>query len=213
MIRGVIFDLDGVLVRTDELHYRSWRELADAEGIPFDRSVNERLKGLGRLEGLEALLENAPRRYSTREKSALARRKNDRFRGLLAALGPEDAAPGVLGLLAELRQRGVRLAVASSSRNATLILRRLGLLDRFDAVVDGCDISRGKPDPEAFLLAAERLGLPPEECVVVEDAAAGVEAARRAGMTAVGLGGASALPGAAAGFMDLTAITADDLVG
>jgi beta-phosphoglucomutase len=196
MIRGVIFDLDGVLVSTDELHYRAWQQLADAEGIPFDRQINERLRGVSRMESLAIILERAPRSYTPAQRAALADRKNAAYQAMLQELTPADALPGARELIAELRQRGVKLAVASSSKNARLILECLDMTDGFDAIVDGAAITRTKPDPEIFLKSAARLGLPPGECLVVEDAAAGVEAARRAGMSVFGIGRADRLPGA-----------------
>lgn len=188
MIRGVIFDLDGVLVTTDELHYRAWRRLADEEKIPFDRTVNQRLRGIGRMESLEVLLEKARCSYSSEEKTALAERKNSYYRDLLRALTPADVLPGSLRILRELRARGIKVAVGSVSKNTPIIMERVGLADEVDIVVDGNDISRSKPDPEVFLIAAKRMGLKPEECVVVEDAAAGIEAGRRAGMAVFAIG-------------------------
>ncbi|HOW69250.1 MAG TPA: beta-phosphoglucomutase [Phycisphaerae bacterium] len=208
MIRGVIFDLDGVLVTTDELHYQAWRQVADREGIYFDRTINHQLRGVSRMESLEIILERAGRAYTPEEKSALANRKNHLYRELLRTLTAADVLPGVQALLAELRRRGIRLAVASSSKNAPLILSRVGLKDAFDAVADGNDITHSKPDPEVFLLAAERLGLLPEECLVVEDAAAGIEGGRRAGMAVFGIGTPETLPKVerlAAGLADTTA--------
>lgn len=195
MIRGVIFDLDGVLVTTDDLHYRAWKEMADREGIYFDRTINERLRGVSRMESLAIILERATRDYSGAEREALATFKNDRYRELLKTLSPKDLLPGALEAVEALRARGVRTAIGSSSKNTPLILDRLGIRDRFDAVADGNDISKSKPDPEVFLLAAERMGLPAKACLVVEDAVAGIEAARRAGMAILGIGTPESLPG------------------
>ena len=186
--RGVIFDLDGVLVSTDEMHYRAWKALADEEGIPFTEQDNDRLRGVSRMQSLEVLLERAGREYTAEEKEELATRTNRMYQRMLEELTAADRRPGVDGLLRGLQARGARIAVASGSRNARRILERLRLAGAFDAVVTGEEISRAKPDPELFLLAAERLGLSPRECVVVEDAASGVEAARRAGMHVVAVG-------------------------
>jgi beta-phosphoglucomutase len=194
-IRGVIFDLDGVLVSTDDLHFRAWKELAEREGIPFTRQDNERLRGVDRMASLEILLERATRTYSQAEKLALAGSKNDRYRLLLAELGPSNVLPGARELLAGLRERGVRTAVGSSSRNAREILHRLALDALLDVIVDGTDITRSKPDPEVFALAASRMGLSPAECLVVEDAASGVEAALRGGFRVLGIGDPVRLPG------------------
>lgn len=212
MIRAVIFDLDGVLVSTDALHYRSWQELADAEGIPFDRRINERLRGVSRMESLEIVLERAPRSYTDEEKAALAERKNNTYRALLQTLTPADLLPGALETVQALRQRGLRTAVGSSSRNTRLIIERLRLGPYFDVVVDGNDITRSKPDPEVFLRAAERLGLPPRQCLVVEDALAGIESARRAGMPVFGIGTPEQLPGVTHRAPDLAHVSVDDLL-
>ncbi len=190
MVRGVIFDLDGVLVTTDEFHYLSWKEIADAEGIYFDRQINHRLRGVSRMTSLEIVLERSPRRYSESEKLALAERKNEIYRNLLSRLGPGDVMPGAIPLLTDLRHANARIAVGSSSKNTRYIIERLEIGHLLDAVVDGNDIQNSKPDPEVFLTAAARLGLPPADCVVVEDAEAGLEAARRAGMRVVALGSA-----------------------
>ena len=187
MIRGVIFDLDGVLVTTDEMHYRGWARLAEEEGIPFDRKQNERQRGVSRMESLEVMLERATRSYSETEKHAMAERKNAYYRDFLKTLTPADTLPGTREMLTALRTRGIRLAVGSSSRNTPLILQLTGLADAFDAVADGNDITRSKPFPDVFLIAAERLQLPPEDCLVVEDAPAGIEAGRRAGMAVFGI--------------------------
>ncbi|MEW6250055.1 MAG: beta-phosphoglucomutase [Planctomycetota bacterium] len=212
MIRGVIFDLDGVLVTTDELHYRSWQKLAAEEDIPFSRVVNQRLRGISRMESLEIILEACPGRYSAEQKQALCDRKQGYYRAELEALTRANLLPGALETVRELRRRGIRTAVGSSSRNTGLILERLGLRELFDVVVDGNDITRAKPEPEVFLLAAERLGLRPAECLVIEDAVAGVESARRAGMAVFGIGRPGELPGVARLAADLAHVGADELL-
>jgi len=212
MILGVIFDLDGVLVSTDEYHYRSWQRLADEEGIYFDREINHRLRGVSRMVSLEIVLERSRRTYTTDEKSALADRKNSYYRDSLRELTRADLLPGVLATLAALRGRGVRIAVGSSSRNTRLILERIGLTGQMDAVVDGNDITASKPDPKVFLIAAEHLGLKPAECLVVEDATAGIEAARRAGMAVFGIGSPSNLPGVAPLAASLADVTVEELL-
>ncbi|MBP7935298.1 MAG: beta-phosphoglucomutase [Phycisphaerae bacterium] len=213
MIRGVIFDLDGVLLTTDELHYQAWKQMADQEGIYFDRTINHRLRGVSRMESLEILLERASRAYTPEEKSALASCKNHLYRELLQTLTTADVLPGVQALLAELRRRGIRVAVASSSKNAPLILSRVGLEGAFDAVANGNDIIHSKPHPEVFLLAAQRLGLLPGECLVVEDAAAGIEAGRRAGMAVFGIGTPETLPNVERLAASLADTTAEGLLG
>lgn len=188
-IRGIIFDLDGVLVHTDELHFTAWATIASELGIPFDRTVNARLRGVSRAESLALLLEGKPTLdLSEAERDALCEKKNRLYRQSLATLTPADIPPKTRELLAGLRVRGIRLAIGSSSRNAPLILERVGLTDAFDAVVDGSMLTAAKPDPEVFLRAAALLRLAPSVCAVVEDAPAGIQAARRAGMVAIGLG-------------------------
>jgi beta-phosphoglucomutase len=211
-IRGIIFDLDGVLLSTDEFHYRAWKELADREGIPFDRTINHRLRGVSRMDSLNIILEKAGRPYGEEEKAAMADFKNRRYRELLGNLMPEATTPAVWKLLAELRRRGIRLAVGSASKNTPTIMQRVGLDKVIDVVVDGNDITRGKPDPEVFLKAAERLGLKPDECVVVEDAPTGVEAGRRAGMHVLAIGGRELHPDEAWLAPSLDAVSADALL-
>lgn len=211
-VRAVIFDLDGVLVSTDEFHYRAWQRLADEEGIAFDRHVNRRLRGVGRMESLEILLERSPRPYSLAEKAALADRKNGYYRESLRALTPADVLPGVQANLAGLKGQGARIAVASSSRNAPEILRRTGLAGAADATADGNDITRSKPDPEVFLIAARRLGVEPAECLVVEDAAAGIEAAAAAGMKSLAIGAAAGHPQADRSAADLASVAVDEML-
>jgi len=195
MIKGVIFDLDGVLVSTDDFHYLAWKSIADQEGIPFSREINHRQRGVSRMESLEILLEQAPRAYAEAEKLALADEKNRRYVEYLARLRPEDTLPGARECLRALRALRVKVAVGSSSRNTPAILRQTRLDALLDAVADGNGITRSKPDPEVFLLAAERLALPPAVCLVVEDAPAGIEAGRRAGMPCLGIGDDETLPG------------------
>ena len=208
MVLGVIFDLDGVLVTTDEFHYLAWKKLAEQERLPFSRELNQRLRGVGRMESLEIILEQTDRRYTDARKMEMASRKNATYRRMLAGLTAADRLPGAMDMVRSLKQLGVKVAVGSSSRNTPLILERTGLADQFEVVVDGNDISRSKPDPEVFLLAAQRLGLRPAECLVVEDAPAGVEAARRAGMPVLAIDSRNALgdePFRAASLADLTA--------
>ena len=206
LIQAVIFDLDGVIVSTDEYHFRAWKQLADAEGIPFTRHDNERLRGVSRMESLEILLEKASRAYHEEEKLAMAERKNALYVASLAALQPTDILPGVTAVLNELRRRGIKLAIGSSSKNAGPILKAIGLANAFNAVVDGTHIRRSKPDPEVFQLAGERVGVPPAHCLVVEDADAGVEAALAAGMMVLAVGSAAQHPRATLRAPDLTSL-------
>ena len=188
--QGIIFDLDGVLCSTDEYHYRAWKAMADRLGIPFDRERNNLLRGVSRMASLDIILEKADRAFSPEEKQALAQEKNDHYRELLAEMSPADLSADVLHTLQSLRAGGLLLAVGSSSRNTPFILDRLGLGSFFDAVADGNCITRSKPDPEVFLKAAEFLGLPPEACLVVEDAHSGVEAAVSGGFDCAAVGDA-----------------------
>lgn len=194
-LRAVVFDLDGVLTDTAELHFQAWRRLADEESLPFDRVLNERLKGVGRLDSLGIILDHAGRAVpDPAERARLAERKNAHFAELIRRLTPADLLPGMGPLLADLRAAGVRTAIASASHNAPEVIRRLEIGQAIDAVVDPRGLVRGKPDPEIFLAAAETLGVRPEDCVGIEDAAVGIEAIRAAGMVAVGIG--PSLPGA-----------------
>lgn len=190
MLKGVIFDLDGVICFTDEYHYLAWKELADGEGIYFDREINNRLRGVSRMASLEIILERAGRAYTDAEKTNMAESKNETYRRLLARMTPEDVSSETLETLTQLRQRGLRLAIGSSSRNARFILQRIGLIDFFDAISDGNNITRSKPDPEVFLKAAQMLDLEPADCLVVEDAHAGIQAAHDGGFRSAALGDA-----------------------
>jgi len=191
MFKAVIFDLDGVILSTDDFHYRAWKKLADREGITFDREINERLRGVSRMESLAIILERAEKDYSEDEKEEMATFKNDFYRGSLGQLKPADIFPGVTELLNVLKKRGIRSAIGSSSKNARFILERTGMLEAFDAISDGTNITNSKPDPEVFLKAAQMLDVAPESCLVVEDADSGIEAAKAAGMTALGVGPAA----------------------
>jgi len=192
--RGVIFDLDGVIVTTDDCHYRAWKRLAGEENIAFDKVVNERLRGVSRMESLEIVLERAGRTYTDAEKGEMAARKNGYYLDLIRELTPADIMPGAMDFVERARNAGCKIAIGSSSKNAPVILRQIGLDGYFDAVADGNEISRSKPDPEVFLKAAEKLGLPPAACLVVEDAGAGIEAGRAAGMDTLGVGAAARSP-------------------
>jgi beta-phosphoglucomutase len=190
-IRAVVFDLDGVIVSTDHFHFLAWKELADTLGLPFDEVRNHALRGVSRMESLETLLGERTAAFSPSEKASLAETKNTRYRELLQGLTPDHILPGVKHYLDACSAAGLRVAIASSSRNARFILERIGLDARFDAVVDGNDIARSKPDPEVFLKAADALGLSPEACLVVEDAEAGVTAALAANMPCLAVGAAA----------------------
>jgi len=189
-----IFDLDGVIVSTDEYHYLAWKTIADQEGIKFDRKTNNMLRGVSRMASLDIILKEAEKKYSDEKKQQLADNKNKIYRQYLQNLNPKDMLPHVMEVLKYLRNAGYLLAVGSSSRNTRTILLRLGLGDYFDAVADGTEIKKSKPDPEVFLKAAEKLGVNPERCVVVEDATAGIEAAKRGNMLAIAINDAKNSP-------------------
>lgn len=185
-IRAFIFDLDGVITDTSEFHYLAWSRLADEEGIPFSREENELLRGVSRRESLRILLKGREIPEETAE--AWMDRKNGYYVNLLQTIAPQNILPGVMNLLHELKQAGIHAAIASSSKNAPLVIEKLKLQPYLDAIVDGSMVSRSKPAPDLFLKAAELVAAGPEDCLVVEDAAAGVEAGKAAGMATLGLG-------------------------
>ncbi|MDO9628646.1 MAG: beta-phosphoglucomutase [Acholeplasmataceae bacterium] len=185
MIKAVIFDLDGVIVSTDELHFLAWKYISDQEHIEFSKTINHRLRGVSRMASLEIILEKAKRAYSNEEKEALAEKKNNYYIELLSSLTPKDILPHVLEVLGKLKEKGIKIAIGSSSKNAKAILRQIRLIDIFDEVADGNDIINSKPAPDVFLIAAKKLGLNPKDCAVVEDAVVGIEAAKAAQMTAI----------------------------
>ena len=191
-IKGLIFDLDGVIVFTDHYHYLAWKKVADELGVYFDKEINNRLRGVSRMASLEIILENYHGEpLSEEQKLEIATRKNDIYRDSLKLLSRQDCTDEVRNTLAELRRRGYKLSIGSSSKNAKFILERIELLDAFDAISDGTNITKSKPDPEVFLKGAEFLGLKPEECAVIEDAYAGIDAAKDGGMIGVAIGDAT----------------------
>lgn len=189
--KGIIFDLDGVICFTDKYHYRAWKALADELGIYFDEKINDRLRGVSRMASLDIILEKSDGTYSEEEKLSFAERKNETYRKLLSEMSPADISAEVRDTLTALKKAGLRLAVGSSSKNTPLILGKTDTGKYFDAVSDGNNISRSKPDPEVFLKAAEYLGLKPEECLVVEDAFSGIDAGVAGGFKTAGIGPAS----------------------
>lgn len=191
-VKGLIFDLDGVIVFTDQFHYQAWKKMADKMGIYFDEEINNRLRGVSRMESLSIILKKYDgEELSLEEKEKLAEQKNTYYRNLLKTMTPEDVSDEVRETLEELRKRGYKIAIGSSSQNAKMILNQVGLTDAFDEISDGTNIVRSKPDPEVFLKAADFLGLEPEECAVVEDAYAGIDAAKAGKMTAIAIGDAT----------------------
>jgi beta-phosphoglucomutase len=211
-IKAVIFDLDGVVVSTDDYHYRAWKAMADEEGIYFDRTINERLRGVSRMESLEIILEKANKEYSGEERIQMAEKKNSLYRELLNELAPSDILTGVMKVLEELKERKIKIAIGSSSKNTPMILEKIGLKNYFDEVADGNEIKNSKPDPEVFLLAAKKLNINTEECLVVEDADAGVEAALAGKMKVLAVGYASSNPKANYKFKDLSLLDVGEIL-
>ena len=194
MIQAVIFNLDGVLISTHDCHYQAWKQLAAEQGIPFNDQIYRRMEGMKRMDSLQLLLKRAERQYTMGEMWALSVRKNDLFNELVDQLKADSILPGTVETLYALREKNVKTAVSSSSENATGILRKLGLDSLLDAIIDGTQIEKGKPDPEAFLTAARKLSVPTGSCLVVENTEAGVEAAKAAGMKYAALGDALGSP-------------------
>jgi beta-phosphoglucomutase len=187
-MRAAIFDLDGVIVDTAKYHYLAWKRLANEHGFDFTEKDNERLKGVSRVRSLEILLEIGGLHLDDATKSQMAIQKNDWYVDYISRMDESEILPGVVEYVKSIRSKGIKTAIGSASKNTPLILKRLGIASLFDVIVDGNKVSKAKPDPEVFLRAAKELNVPPAECVVFEDAEAGIEAALRAGMKAVGIG-------------------------
>ena len=213
MIKAVLFDLDGVLVSTDEYHYRSWKKLSAEEGFGFfSHEFNHKFRGVARMECVEIITKASGKNYTPEQKQELADRKNRYFAESLSTVTTEVLLPGALSTLQELRKRGIKTAVASNSRNAKTIIEQSQIKELLDTIVDGYDIKNSKPDPEVFLLAAKNVGIPPAQCLVVEDAISGIESARRAGMKTLGIGTKERLPNANVVIPNLAAISVDELL-
>ena len=186
--KGLIFDLDGVIVDTARFHFLAWKKIADELGISFTAQDNERLKGVSRMASFEIILELGGRSMEEAEKEEWCRRKNDIYVAYIMKLTPDDILPGVDAFINGAKEKGYRCALGSASKNSSLILGRLGISDYFDAIVDGTKVSRAKPDPEVFTRGCQELGLEPRACIVFEDSFSGIEAAHNGGMKAVGVG-------------------------
>jgi beta-phosphoglucomutase len=185
--KAIIFDLDGVLTDTSEYHYQAWKHLADDEGIPFTREENDaHLRGVGRRDSLLYLLKG--RKVSEAQMQEMMERKNRYYADLIKNMSPEEVVPGGVDLLREIRQSGIKTAIASASKNTMTVLRRLDLVSCFDGIADGNSVVRGKPAPDVFIFAAGLVKTPTRHCLGVEDASAGIEAIKAAGMTALGIG-------------------------
>jgi beta-phosphoglucomutase len=189
-LQAFIFDLDGVITDTAEYHYLAWKALGEEIGIPFTREFNEELKGVSRMDSLEKILALGQKQneFSEQEKLALATKKNEHYVRLIANITPDDILPGIKELIADIKEKGYKLGLASVSKNAFTVMESLELKDKFDVIVDAATIAKGKPDPEIFLTAAKLLQVEPSACIGIEDAAAGVESIKGAGMFAVGVG-------------------------
>lgn len=194
--RAALFDLDGVIVDTAKYHYLAWKRLANELGFDFTEEYNERLKGVSRMRSLEILLEIGGLDLDEEVKMALAERKNNWYVEYIKEMDESELLPGARECLVRLRAKGVKAALGSASKNTPTILNRLRIVNLFDAIIDGNKVSKAKPDPEIFLLAAQELGVNPGDCVVFEDAEAGLQAAKTAGMYAVGIGKADVLKSA-----------------
>lgn len=187
-IKACLFDLDGVVVDTAKYHFIAWKELAKELGFDFTEADNERLKGVSRVRSLEILLEIGGIELDDERKEQLAAQKNENYVSYIRKMKPDEILPGVEDFLGELKKNGILIALGSASKNAPLILKQIGLTHLFDAIIDGNSVSKAKPDPEVFLKGAEALNVEPTDCVVFEDAQAGIEAARNAGMHVIGIG-------------------------
>ena len=192
-IQACIFDLDGVIVDTARYHYKAWKRLANELGFDLTPEQNEKMKGIGRMESLEMLLEMGNKPATKKEKKQLADIKNSWYKEYIGEMQPDDLLPGVVDFLEELTEAHILIAIGSASRNAPAIIRQVQIGRYLDALIDGSKVKKGKPDPEVFLKAAEEMGMPPEHCVVFEDAQAGIEAAKNGGMRAIGVGSPSVL--------------------
>lgn len=188
--KAIIFDLDGVICHTDRYHYLAWKELANKLGVYFDEEINNRLRGVSRMDSLEIILEKYNGILTSKEKESYAEEKNNTYKKLLENMSTKDLSEEVKDTLDHLKKSGIRLAIGSSSKNAKFILKQLGLEGYFDAISDGNNIKRSKPDPEVFLKACEYVGVSPKECLVVEDAKSGLEAAIGGGMDQAAIGDA-----------------------
>ncbi|TGA97111.1 beta-phosphoglucomutase [Sporolactobacillus shoreae] len=189
-MKAVVFDLDGVITDTAKYHFRAWKHLAESIGIHIDEAFNEHLKGIGRMDSLERILKFGGRApdFSEEEKSRLAEQKNEDYRRLIAAMTPNDILPGIQDFLEELRNAGIKIGLASASKNGPFILKSLQISSYFDTIVDPAKLKKGKPDPEIFSTAAVQLGAEPRECAGIEDAVAGIQSINAAGLFSVGVG-------------------------
>ncbi|MEO1771178.1 beta-phosphoglucomutase [Candidatus Enterococcus ferrettii] len=190
MFKGVLFDLDGVITDTAEYHYQAWKKLGSEIGISIDRQFNEQLKGVSREDSLNRMLEHGGKSstYTTEELAELAARKNENYVKMIQKVSPKDVYPGILDLLENLRQAGIKISLASASKNGPFLLKQMALTDYFDGVADPAKLQAGKPAPDIFIEAAEIVGLSPNECIGIEDAQAGITAIKASGALPIGIG-------------------------
>lgn len=214
MTIGFIFDLDGVITDTAKFHYQAWKALADSLGISIDETFNETLKGISRMDSLDRILAHGHREnaFTPAEKEALAQQKNDHYVQLLEHLTTEDVLPGVVPLLQQAQARHIPCAVASASKNAPLILEKLGVRAYFATIVDPDSLSKGKPDPEIFLAAADSIGVLPQNAIGFEDAQSGIDGLKAAGIYAVGLSASQPLLGADMQVSEMTELSVNALL-
>ncbi|RYU94813.1 beta-phosphoglucomutase [Emticicia agri] len=212
MIKAFLFDLDGVIVDTAIYHYQAWKQMANGLGFDISEEFNEQLKGVSRMDSLDIILTHGGIELSQEEKLALATQKNENYLNLVSKMSPEDILPGVTDFFAQVKKENIKTALGSVSKNAKLILESIGMSDDFDAIIDGTKIAKGKPDPEVFLKGAEELVVLPEECLVFEDAVAGVEAGKNGGMKVVGIGKKEVLTQADVVFENLVGVDIHELL-
>jgi len=210
-ILGCLFDMDGVIVDTAKHHYVAWKSLADELAIPFTEIENESLKGLSRLDSLECILRSGNLEVSSNTKIELMEKKNQLYLQIIGSMGPDDILPGVKDLILELRDKGIGICLGSSSKNASSILKTIGILDLFDGIIDGNNLTLSKPDPEVFIKGSKILGLTPSSCIVFEDADSGIDAALSGGFFALGVGKEGSLKSAHANVPDLAHMTFEKL--
>lgn len=185
-MKGIIFDLDGVIIHTDHFHYLAWKKMCDQFRLSFDKELNQQLRGVSRTKSLEIILKHNQKDFSEDQKKLMTDIKNNFYKEFLSNLSSDDLDEDVKKTISALKNKGHKLAIGSSSRNAKFILKKIGLLDVFDTISDGTNIEKSKPNPEVFIKAAQGLGLKNEACIVIEDAVAGLEAAKTCGMIAIG---------------------------
>ncbi len=197
MFKGVLFDLDGVITDTAEYHYLAWKKLADNLGISIDREFNEKLKGVSREDSLRLILAHGNREndFTEVEFNHLAKMKNDNYVEMIQAVSPKDVYPGILELLKALKKANIKIALASASKNGPFLLKQMALTEYFDGIADPAAVKAGKPAPDIFILAAQVVGLSPEECLGIEDAQAGITAIKASGAIPVGVGNPEQLGG------------------